>query len=76
MNIRKLMIAAGLPVGTVGRGGTTAGVDGAVFEEVATAESYGHIKFPEIREETLDGTHASASCDIGRPCRFLRIMQS
>jgi hypothetical protein len=56
MNKRKLVMAVGLIVGTIGFGGTMAQADNVILKEVRDVGSYCHLKFPAIREETLAGT--------------------
>jgi len=54
MNMRKLTIAVTLRAGRIGIGGTSARADSVISKDVSTAASYFHMKYPAIREESLD----------------------
>jgi hypothetical protein len=57
MKIATSLLAAVLLVGALGAINTAMAADGIIGKQELTPGSYCHLKFPAIREDTLDSDH-------------------
>jgi hypothetical protein len=57
MKITTTLLAAVLFLGALGAINTAMGADGIIYRQELTPGSYCHLKFPAIREDTLDTKH-------------------
>ena len=57
MKIVKLIFAALLFICTMGGNNSAFAANGVILKQELTPDSYCHLKFPAIREETLAGDH-------------------
>ena len=57
MKIATSFLASILFIGTLGALHPAMSAEGIIYQQVFTPESYCHMKFPAIREDTLFGPH-------------------